>query len=491
MDSQEVERARVVAVFARFPDGREQWGSGYLVARDRVLTAWHCVVDRETHTEPTSWHVRRASDQLVADVVEPVLVSHWSGQDGNWGLDLALLTLRDPPWSDHWPLPRFARVDRTLSGELGACVAVGFPMFQAHPSGEHIRLGTAEVRGCIRRGDGQEQGMLELHDASMDPVQVPPWVPPGQARDSSPFGGLSGALVFHNGWALGHIVEHQPHHGAKVRLVPIDRVAAATGPTARKIADVLGLPSQGKGDCLPDAGEPHEDELTSVLDFPPRNRTEGAVTDPGGGTPSEVTDSTSCAGLLRAWVTPVPFVGKSRNEQLEKVLSWAEDQRRRAQDAGTRIAVYLITGPAGFGKTRLALEAYRRLGDAGWLAGFVTPSAADFSLLGHSPRPRFLILDDAVTHLDQFRHLIHAAESPSSANGAVWCLVVITRNEGQPAVDRVLDEYGGRVLKSEDELGELPPDEREAVYARLPPTSGTNWAPGRSPPLNGVAPLLL
>ena len=42
----EISLSRVVAVIARLADGGEQWGSGYLVARDQVLTAWHCVVDR-------------------------------------------------------------------------------------------------------------------------------------------------------------------------------------------------------------------------------------------------------------------------------------------------------------------------------------------------------------------------------------------------------------------------------------------------------------
>ena len=242
----EISLSRVVAVIARLADGREQWGSGYLVARDQVLTAWHCVVDRESGEEAQTCLVRRPSDQAVA-TVDVIVRSHGSGEDGNWGLDVALLTVPDPPWAaEDWPPPRFARVDRTRSGELVDCVAVGFPMYQL--TGSAV-LDTAEVRGYIRQGDSTVSRVLLLRDPKMGPVAVPPTVDAAQRDRMSPFGGLSGALVFHAGAALGHIVEHHPHRGGNaVSVMPVERLAAAEGAGARRIAALLGLPAP---DALP------------------------------------------------------------------------------------------------------------------------------------------------------------------------------------------------------------------------------------------------
>ena len=62
------------------------------------------------------------------------------------------------------------------------------------------------------------------------------------------WGGLSGALVFHAGRAVGVMVEHHPRQGsAAVQLIAFDSVAqsAETDEAARRVADALGLPAVG------------------------------------------------------------------------------------------------------------------------------------------------------------------------------------------------------------------------------------------------------
>ncbi|MCZ0991648.1 hypothetical protein O1M54_50045 [Streptomyces diastatochromogenes] len=46
------------------------------------------------------------------------------------GLDLAVLRLADAPWEADLPGPVFARLDRTHSGVLRDCTAIGQPLFQ-------------------------------------------------------------------------------------------------------------------------------------------------------------------------------------------------------------------------------------------------------------------------------------------------------------------------------------------------------------------------
>lgn len=90
---------RVVAVIAQLPDGRSQWASGFLVARDRVLTAWHCTVDRQSKEPAVSLSVVRESDGRSAEVDLSRIVSCHSLSPED-DLDVAVLALAGPPWDD-------------------------------------------------------------------------------------------------------------------------------------------------------------------------------------------------------------------------------------------------------------------------------------------------------------------------------------------------------------------------------------------------------
>jgi tetratricopeptide (TPR) repeat protein len=79
-------------------------------------------------------------------------------------------------------------------------------------------------------------------------------------------------------------------------------------------------------------------------------------------------ENNSDASLLSAYRTDVvPLLG--RDAILDDLKRWTASKRD--------ISIRVLTGGAGRGKTRLALELARELGEHGWLAGFATDDALD------------------------------------------------------------------------------------------------------------------
>ena len=232
---------RVVAVAATLKGGREQIGSGYLVSGRLVLTAEHCTRDKATGQSATRLRVVRASDGAVADVADMV---------PDRGLDVAVLQLADDaPWDAGLSPPPFARVDQSQSGRLKDCTGIGFPLFQRDPNPDRPTRHTSEVHGTIYPTDERETGHLLMRVPLIRPGPVAD--PEGAARSEpgekgpSPWGGLSGALMFYRGHAIGVVVEHQPRQGDNALVaIGFKRIAAAS--TA--IRQCLGLPEP---DSLP------------------------------------------------------------------------------------------------------------------------------------------------------------------------------------------------------------------------------------------------
>ena len=230
-----VTRDRVVAVIAAFADGREQVGSGYLVSGRLVLTAAHCTWHKTTREPPIRRRVIRASDGAGADVAEVI---------ADPDLDVAVLRLGSAPWTADLPAPVFAKVDRIHAGMLQDCQAIGFPLYQRDPE-EKLR-GTAELHGTIYQTDEAESGQLLMREPLIHPGPV---TAPDDRRPHmapvSPWDGLSGAVVFHRGVAIGVVVEHHPRQGdSALRAVTFDRLAARAvhADAARRLADALLLP---------------------------------------------------------------------------------------------------------------------------------------------------------------------------------------------------------------------------------------------------------
>ena len=245
---------RVVAVAATLRDGREQLGSGYLVSGRLVLTAEHCTRDKATGEPAARLRVVRASDGAMADV---------AGVVADRGLDVAVLQLADgAPWDASLTPPLFARVDQSQSGVLEDCAGIGFALFQRDP--DRRTRHTSEFHGTIYQTDERESGRLLMREPLIHPGPV---TDPGGAALSgpdgtgpSPWGGLSGALMFYRGRAIGVVVEHHPRQGpSALRAVGFERIAHSAS-----IRECLGLPGP---DGLPWVGGQAAVPLAGLAEF--------------------------------------------------------------------------------------------------------------------------------------------------------------------------------------------------------------------------------
>ena len=328
--------ARVVAVVATLQNAREQVGSGYLINGRLVLTAEHCTRDKTTGQAATGLRVIRASDGQSAVCLD-VLASP--------SLDVAVVRLSDAAWPADLPAPAFARVDRSRAGILADCVAIGFPLFQYDPGPRDRK--TAELHGTIYQTDEAEVGRLLLREpllTNVHPTAAPADVSAGQMPPGSPvpspWFGVSGAVVFHAGRALGVIVEHHPQQGAAaMQLVTLEQIARATDPDGRAIAQALALPGPEQ---LPLAaaqlGVPLA-ELADLLGAPDLPRLAEL-------TPYQLGADSSDYGNRTTHGERDPYVPRTHHD-VDRHL-WA------LLEPG---ALVLLVGPSKAGKTRSAFQA--------------------------------------------------------------------------------------------------------------------------------------
>lgn len=205
---------RLVAVFADLAPTTEQIGTGYLITATRVLTAWHCTIDKLTGKLPLTLRVVRQFDGAQASAI----CSAFSVD-----LDLAVLEV-EPQASRKGELPpvRWGRVDLRHGGTLTRCEAVGFPMWQLDTALHYRDTGT--VAGSIRLSDGIGSGLLTIRNPDISAVTLPAGI--GDSG-SSVWGGLSGAVVFHGDLAIGVVVEHRPWlGGGALQIRPIGSLVA-------------------------------------------------------------------------------------------------------------------------------------------------------------------------------------------------------------------------------------------------------------------------
>lgn len=227
-----VEPDRVVAVVAEFTGGRQQIGSGYLVGPDLVVTAAHCLHHAESGARAISCMIVRKSDgreesSALFDISESAdiaiiflsrLVDEFLGRN------------TDVLW---------AQLDRKVSLEINDCVAIGYPRWQ-----KDLRDGqrsSAEIRGTIRTTDEAESGHYLLRDSMLDTVGLAP----SFMQSDNIWGGLSGALVFARGAAIGIVVEHHERQGrSALRVLSIASLRRSTNEASIRIADALGVPER-------------------------------------------------------------------------------------------------------------------------------------------------------------------------------------------------------------------------------------------------------
>jgi hypothetical protein len=86
---------------------------------------------------------------------------------------------------------------------------------------------------------------------------------------------------------------------------------------------------------------------------------------------------------------------ESRTVELSSLANWATNERP--------ISIKVLTGPAGIGKTRMAVELCNSLDAQGWVTGFLTPfyltRYADVlsPAIWHLEQPTLVVLDDAIS----------------------------------------------------------------------------------------------
>lgn len=140
------------------------------------------------------------------------------------------------------------------------------------------------------------------------------------------------------------------------------------------------------------------------------------LTSPSGAT---VTHAVSPGRLLAPARRIVPFVG--RTAELAALLRWCTGP--------DPVAVRLVSGPRGVGKTRLAREAAHEMAHAGWTCLDV-PDGAEPAALAAVPdgAPALLVLDDAEARGPVLGELLRVAAR--GRNGALRILLV-ARGAGQ------------------------------------------------------------
>ena len=147
--------------------------------------------------------------------------------------------------------PAFARVDQSQTGVLDDCTGIGFPLFQRDPARRTRH--TSEFHGTIYQTDERESGRLLMRQPLIRPGPVTD--PDAEAligrgkEGPSPWGGLSGALMFYRGRAIGVVVDHHPRQGDNALIaIGLERIAA----TSAKIQQCLGLPRPDSLPCVSD-----------------------------------------------------------------------------------------------------------------------------------------------------------------------------------------------------------------------------------------------
>lgn len=129
--------------------------------------------------------------------------------------------------------------------------------------------------------------------------------------------------------------------------------------------------------------------------------------------------------LLTAQHEVIAFDEQNRGALLRQLAEWCGEDRP--------VAVRLLYGPGGAGKTRLMIEWCRRLESQGWFAGFVNRALSDEQAdqLVTGMRDRLLVIDYAESQLQQkVEPLLKAVVRRPSGTGPRVRIALLSRTNG-------------------------------------------------------------
>ena len=359
----------------------------------------------------------------------------WRGGPGGRD-DAALVKIDDPAW--HPPEGTDPRWGRLVTNRPGtACQTWGFPAWVQRPE---RAAETWQPSGTVNPGNRYvgDRYVMAVTD-----------YPPGSANEASPWAGLSGAALF-CGDLLAGVVAVDPAGGRHGYLEAVPAYVLLHDPEFRRVL----AEHDGSGALDPvETRELAEDE-------PPVGR--------------------SAAGLLRARQQVVGFRG--REDLLDRLQAWG-------QRAG--FAAWLLHGPAGQGKTRLAQELARRLGEQRWAWLWLRGDApADaLTVLADAAVPLLVIVDYAETRAGQVTAALRACSRHSGDTPVRMLLLARTAGDWWPQL-QAADPHTEALLDGAPAI-RLPPLEpdlagridayRQAVadlaraLADMPAHGGPDW----------------
>ena len=301
-------RHRVVEVLPR-SGATMRFGSGYAIADDLVLTAGHVVGAEGVAV--------RLLDGTVLDAEVA-----WLGTGVG---DAAVLRVPAAPWRG-LPDSGALRWGKATGEAAVACRSWGYPKAQTTDGARDVESmeGTVDASGAIRS---------ERYDINISKPTVLP-----SRGDDSGWKGMSGAAVFGPGLQLLGVVLADPkmYGSSRLQALPVSRLLANEG-----FAALVGV---GLHDLEEVEGGGAVGYLDSYVRAPYLSR-RADMSDPE---------------LLQAKYGIVPFLGREAEQQ--ELHDWCV--------GGNRFSVAVLTGDGGAGKTRLAAELCRTMGEEGWQAGF-------------------------------------------------------------------------------------------------------------------------
>ncbi|MFE4451235.1 tetratricopeptide repeat protein [Streptomyces sp. NPDC056796] len=344
-----MERSRLIAV-----TGSGGPGSGYAVGARLVLTSAHVVAGAGLPVEL----FRPAGDVSVPGVVV------WCGTAGSRD-DAALVRVADDVlWRPPYGTAR-VRWGRTATDRPDTvCETWGVPEVVQR---EGRPIEAAQLTGRVNPGTGfvGNQYVMELAG------QVPRWPSPG----SSPWGGLSGAAVFCDRLLIG-VVAADREYSAHAALNVVPSYVLHHDPAFR-----AALAEYGGGGAV----------ALEAAEF--QHLADEDSTGPGDGPRTP-------AALLRAERRTVPFYG--REELLGRLVGWCER---------SGFGAWLLHGPGGQGKSRLAHQLSDRMAASGWVVLWLRSDGVEGRVreLRDAAKPLLVVVDYAENRVAQLVELIDAA----------------------------------------------------------------------------------